>query len=220
MKKIAYYFSGFALGALLLTGCAKERDKLDKILTDGEWTIESINATELSIKKTDYLLNINGTTDELKTERETTTATSTLSTRVEFIETIETPGNTVFNEKTYVDNLVTTFTFGKDGKFTSTKKESRKSYSSRNQNGSINSQNYSETTRTTTDTGYWTWGNTTQTKSLININGQSYEIKVEKNKITLIYESTNSDSYQGEDGDGSFNYTQNDTLSSVKVFSK
>jgi PBP1b-binding outer membrane lipoprotein LpoB len=54
MKKNSIFFISI-VSIALLSGCAKERDNYDKYLTDGTWTMSSIDEQSIEVETFDYV---------------------------------------------------------------------------------------------------------------------------------------------------------------------
>lgn len=174
MKKLSYVIASFSIGALLLVGCAKENNKYDKILTDGTWKVSSIESKEVS---TD-VLTVGGTsTTQTITNTEKTTGGVQTMTKVtantgssdEIVETVATYSGTV--------------AFTEDGSYTMTSSALPTHYKNTSipYDGSITGV----AAATTEMSEIWSWANTGDTKSQINIGGSIYKITLEKDKVVL-----------------------------------
>jgi hypothetical protein len=174
MKKLSYVIASFSIGALLLVGCAKENNKYDKILTDGTWKVSSIDSKTVS---TDVLLVGGTSTTHTVTTTEKTTGGVQTMTKV--------TANTGSSDET-VESVSTysgTVAFTADGSYTMTSSALPTHYKNTSipYDGTITGV----AAATTEMSEIWSWANTGDTKTQINIGGSIYKIMLEKNKVVL-----------------------------------
>jgi len=174
MKKLSYVIASFSIGALLLVGCAKENNKYDKILTDGTWKVSSIESKDV----TTDVLTVGGTSNtETVTITEKTTGgvqtitkvTSSTGSSDETVETVATYSGTV--------------AFTEDGSYTMTSSALPTYY--KNTSIPFAGSITGVAAATTEMSEIWSWANTGDTKSQINIGGSVYKITLEKDKVVL-----------------------------------
>ncbi|MEI6312587.1 MAG: hypothetical protein WCP57_10035 [Bacteroidota bacterium] len=173
------------MGALLTSGCALELNKLDKILTDGSWTIDSWNQLDKTVTNTDK--SGPGSIDSKVTSSQTTTLSGTTQTEVTYDETAETPGTTVFTKYTYSTDVTLSATFNEDGTYTINTSKKYNTVVGEDETGSLGSFNFTDPASTSSITGYWNWVNTTDAKSQINISDLgTFNVTLEKGKGTFV----------------------------------
>jgi PBP1b-binding outer membrane lipoprotein LpoB len=84
MKKNSVFFISI-VSIALLSGCAKERDNYDKYLTDGTWTMSSIDEQSIEVETFDYVLP--GVPTKTTTSQQTTTYADGKATTVRYNQT-------------------------------------------------------------------------------------------------------------------------------------
>lgn len=185
MRKINYAFLAAIVVGLFITSCAKENNKYDKILTDGEWTLSELITMYEEIENEDN--SGVGAIDVKTTSKNTNTSSNgTTGTMVIYNETAESPGSTTFTEYTVNYESSVKMTFNEDGTYTTTNSMRYTTASGRNESGSLGTFNYTDPADVTTTNDYWSWGNTAETKTQINLGSMGmYDVKVEKGKVTF-----------------------------------
>lgn len=191
MKKMNYAFLATVIVALFLSSCAKENNKLDKILTDGTWTIATWVSSNESISNEDQ--SGPGAVDTKTTSRNTTNFSGSSQVDVNYSETAESPGATTFFEVTYNSTVAMTGSFTEDGTYTITTSKKYNTASARDETGSLGSFNYTDPANTTSQTGYWSWSNTTDTKTQINVSDFGmFDVTLEKGKGTFVHNTSSN----------------------------
>lgn len=186
----------------LLTGCAKERDNYDKYLTDGTWTMSSIAEQGQEVETYDYVLA--GTPTKTTSSQQSSTYTAGKVTSVSYNQTTYVPGATTFTRETKVGIFNLTFKFNKEG-----------TYEVANTSKSISSQNDTElgngpvvlvaaAERTSLRTGSWYWVNTTETKQQLSLDGQTFDVSINKNSFSMTLNVSGTRTSQGTDGTGEY----------------
>jgi hypothetical protein len=191
MKRLSYTLAAFTLGAFLLVGCAKENNKYDKILTDGAWTLSTVESS----KKTVIFDKNIGTPNRTQTSETVVSLSGG-------VKTITYTTNDAFVDSTnrstldeWTEDVSTTMSFTEAGVFSS-EETSQTTHEKSAVNGSIIfDADVSGNPVTTSVTDIWAWANTANTKTQISFNGDTYNITVEKGKITLTI-STSSETVQ------------------------
>lgn len=189
------------LAISLATGCAKERNNYDKWLTDGEWSLSSGHEEDETVTDRNYV-DANDV-DYVDTDRET--AEYNGSTRIEKDYNSFDPatGTTTFQENITNSNYTSKITFSEDGTYTMTYTEETVSVQQNDENSTGTVFNIDDEPNTFTVTGYWTWQNTTDTKTVILIDELGiFEVEISKDELKLTRESSqveNSTNTSGSD---------------------
>ena len=211
MKKIKYTLASLTIvGALLLSSCAKENNKYDKILTDGTWNVTSWEQKSETVQNKNYVNS--GDIDKTHTEISTSSLSGSTLTEVDYSEDKDSPGLTTFNRNTNGSQYSLTFTFNEDGTFTYNNSKALRTASAEDETGSLGSANFSDPAEVTTYTGYWNWANTTDTKTQIQLtNLGTFDVTVEKGKVTFTKADNYVSTYLDNDIVGDYNYTETQT---------
>lgn len=202
----------------LLSGCAKERDNFDKYLTDGTWTMSSIDEQSIEVETYDYVLP--GVPTKTSTSQQTTTYADGKTTTVRYNQTTNVPGGTTFTRETKVGTVTLTFKFNKDGTYEQA--SATKSQSSQNDtelgNGPV--VNVAEAERTNSRKGYWYWVNTTETKQQLSFDGQTFDVSINKNSFSMALNVSGAGTSSGTDGTGEYVKTSESNQGVTYHFSK
>jgi hypothetical protein len=182
MKKLSYVIASFSIGALLLVGCAKENNKFDKILTDGTWKVSSVDSKEV----TTDVLTVGGTstTHSVTTTENTTGGVQTMT---------EVTTNTGSSDE-IVESVATysgTVAFTADGSYTMTTSALPTHY--KNTTIPFDGSITGVAAATSEMSEIWSWANTGDTKTEINIGGSIYKITLEKDKVVLTISTSSKD---------------------------
>ena len=217
MKKNSILFVSI-VSIALLSGCAKERDNYDKYLTDGTWTMSSISEQGQEVETFDYVLA--GTPTKTTTSQRSSTYADGKVTSVAYDQTTYLPGATTFTRETKTGIFTLTFKFNKDG-----------TYEEANSSKSLSSQNDTElgngpvvyvaaAERTSSRTGQWYWVNTTETKQQLSIDGQTFDVSINKNSFSMALGISGTQTKQGTDGTVEYVNTTDFNQSVAYHFSK
>ena len=191
MKRLSYTLAAFTLGAFLLVGCAKENNKYDKILTEGAWTLSTMEMNEEEVV---FDLNV-GSPNE--------TATSTTNISVAGGKRTSTISDVLavvgFTNSTQVieleEDFSSTMTFTEEGIYSSSLTNEITNYKNVVDGVVLFDGGITTDPSTSTVSDIWAWANTANTKTQITFDGATYNITVEKGKITLTI-STSSETVQ------------------------
>ena len=191
MKRLSYTLSAFTLGAFLLVGCAKENNKYDKILTEGTWTVSTMEMNEEEVV---FDLNV-GSPNE--------TATSTTNISVAggkrtstYSDVLAVVGATNSTEVIELEeDFSSTMTFTEEGIYSSSLTNEITNYKNVVDGVVVFDGGVTTDPSTSTVSDIWAWANTANTKTQITFDGATYNITVEKGKITLTI-STSSETVQ------------------------
>jgi hypothetical protein len=182
----------------LATGCAKEKNKYDKWLTDGEWTLSSLNDEDETVVVRIY--DNASETDFTTTNRNTTTVSNGTQVETDYNSFDPETGTTTFNQNVDNSSFTAKITFSEDGTFTLTRTEEMLSSQSSDENGIDPLVNISDDPNTFTTTGYWTWQNTTDTKTVILIDDLGiFEVEISKDELKLIRNTSQVENSTGTD---------------------
>jgi outer membrane murein-binding lipoprotein Lpp len=190
MKKLTYTLAAFSIGALMLVGCAKENNKYDKILTEGAWTVSTVNEVNTQTQFDDYS---DATPDETQiTTTTTSTAAGVQTMSQESVDKVVGSADaTEFTEVKY--DFTGTMTFGEGGDYTSNV-VSKPTHYKHSMNGVVDFDNSITVTESTSNmTDIWNWENTADTKTQISFGGSTYNVKLEKDKVTLTKSTSSQD---------------------------
>lgn len=201
MKKNSIFFTSI-IAIALLTGCAKERDNYDKYLTDGTWTMQSISEQGQEVGTFDYVLA--GTPTKTETSQRNATYADGKVTSVSYDQTTYVPGATTFTRETKVGTFNLTFKFNKDGTYTQTNTSKRLSSQNDTELGNGPVVYVAETERTSARTGLWYWVNTTETKQQLSLDGQTFDVTINKNSFSMVLTISGSETKHGSDGTGEY----------------
>ncbi len=201
MKKSSLFFTTIVAIALL-SGCAKERDNYDKYLTDGTWTMNSVAVQGNSVEVRDYV--VVGTPTKTTTEENSETAVDGKSTNIDFKQISYSPGVTTFTRKTERGTITASFKFNKDGTYerSSTSQKLSKQNDTEVATGTVT--NLSESVKTEFQTGQWSWGNRTQTKQAIYLDGMAFNLSISKSNLELSLNIASTSSDADSDGTGDY----------------
>lgn len=202
----------------LLSGCAKERDNYDKYLTDSTWTMSSISEQGQEVETFDYVLA--GTPTKTETSQRNSTYADGKVTSVTYDQTTYVPGATTFTRETKTGIFTLSFKFNKDG-----------TYEEANSSKSLSSQNDTElgngpvvyvagTERSSSRTGSWYWVNTTETKQQLSLDGQTFDVSINKNSFSMTLSLSGTQTEHGSDGTGEYIRTSDFNQSVAYHFSK
>lgn len=191
MKRLSYTLAAFTLGAFLLVGCAKENNKYDKILTEGTWTVSTMEMNEEEVV---FDLNV-GSPNE--------TATSTTNISVAggkrtstYSDVLAVVGATNSTEVIELEeDFSSTMTFTEEGIYSSSLTNEITNYKNVVDGVVVFDGGVTTDPSTSTVSDIWAWANTANTKTQITFDGATYNITVEKGKITLTI-STSSETVQ------------------------
>ena len=191
MKRLSYTLAAFTLGAFLLVGCAKENNKYDKILTEGTWTVSTMEMNEEEVV---FDLNV-GSPNE--------TATSTTNISVAggkrtstYSDVLAVVGATNSTEVIELEeDFSSTMTFTEEGIYSSSLTNEITNYKNVVDGVVVFDGGVTTDPSTSTVSYIWAWANTANTKTQITFDGATYNITVEKGKITLTI-STSSETVQ------------------------
>ena len=191
MKRLSYTLAAFTLGAFLLVGCAKENNKYDKILTEGTWTVSTMEMNEEEVV---FDLNV-GSPNE--------TATSTTNISVAggkrtstYSDVLAVVGATNSTEVIELEeDFSSTMTFTEEGIYSSSLTNEITNYKNVVDGVVLFDGGITTDPSTSTVSDIWAWANTANTKTQITFDGATYNITVEKGKITLTI-STSSETVQ------------------------
>lgn len=192
MKKINYFLATVVVvGALFTSSCALELNKLDKILTDGAWTIDSWSQLDKTVTNTDN--NGPGAVDNKTTSSTEITITGSTQKEVVYNENADSPGSTTFTEYTYNADVTLTASFNEDGTYTISSSKRYTTATGRDEVGSLGSYNFTDPASTSTSTGYWNWLNTADAKAQINVTDLgTFDVTLEKGKGTFVKNTTST----------------------------
>lgn len=183
MKKTIYPFIAIAILGCLLSSCAKEKNKLDKILTDGTWTTTSNKYFNEQIVNEDQ--NGPGAVDRKTTVRRDYSVIGSALTDIYYNEEALSPGATTFDENTYTAETTHKYIFNEDGTYSHDVVFLFKTASSRDETGSLGSYNFSDPAGGYGNQGYWAWANTTDSKTQLTLDGDVYDVTLEKDKVIM-----------------------------------
>ena len=74
--------------------------------------------------------------------------------------------------------------------------------------------------RTSSRTGQWYWVNTTETKQQLSIDGQTFDVSINKNSFSMALGISGTQTKQGTDGTGEYVNTTDFNQSVAYHFSK
>jgi hypothetical protein len=191
MKRLSYTLAAFTLGAFLLVGCAKENNKYDKILTEGTWTVSTMEMNEEEVIFDDSSVDPD----------ETTTSTTNISvaggkrtsTYSDVSAVVGTTNSTEVIE--LEEDFSSTMTFTEEGIYSSSLTNEITNYKNVVDGVVIFDGGVTTDPSTSTVSDIWAWANTANTKTQITFDGATYNITVEKGKITLTI-STSSETVE------------------------
>ena len=191
MKRLSYTLAAFTLGAFLLVGCAKENNKYDKILTEGTWTVSTMEMNEEEVIFDDSSVDPD----------ETTTSTTNISvaggkrtsTYSDVSAVVGTTNSTEVIE--LEEDFSSTMTFTEEGIYSSSLTNEITNYKNVVDGVVVFDGGVTTDPSTSTVSDIWAWANTANTKTQITFDGATYNITVEKGKITLTI-STSSDTVE------------------------
>jgi hypothetical protein len=191
MKRLSYTLAAFTLGAFLLVGCAKENNKYDKILTEGTWTVSTMEMNEEEVIFDDSSVDPD----------ETTTSTTNISvaggkrtsTYSDVSAVVGTTNSTEVIE--LEEDFSSTMTFTEEGIYSSSLTNEITNYKNVVDGVVVFDGGVTTDPSTSTVSDIWAWANTANTKTQITFDGATYNITVEKGKITLTI-STSSETVE------------------------
>lgn len=195
MKNKVYAIVAIAL-AIFATGCAKTHNKYDKYLTDGSWTLSSMNKSS-----DDESTDVSGGTRHYERNYNTESFSSGEYTATDRYEEEETGVPNYFEEYSYTGDKTCSITFNEDGTYTMETSVNPTSYSYEETGTPLSTTSLSGYETSSVTTGNWNWGDNKDTKTEIILeNMGSYTVTVEKDK--LVWERSSSDrqeeSYAGD----------------------
>lgn len=203
----------------LFSGCAKERDNYDKYLTSGTWTLSTSTMDEKQVETKDYVLA--ATPDRVVTTQHTKTTSGGKETRIDLNQTVTTPGSTTFMKTTEQFNHSITFTFNKDGSATYTESNQLLTAQSETELGPGPIVTSTDPPTTKTMTIPWNWGNTTETKQILNLYSLgAFEVEIKKDQMVLKKVTTSVQKNDATDGSGNYHYTDEQTETNNLTFTK
>jgi hypothetical protein len=171
-----------AIAVLAITGCQKEKNKLDKRLTSDTWNLGAYSKTDLSVTNTDYIST--GTDDRKTTDRNTTDFNGTTWTVVDFSEDVDGP-TTSFTRSTATYDYTAEVTFSEEGTF---ELKITKALRTTKYEAGTTSTTDTHTNDATVETytGTWVWGDNTSTKEVIMIDGLgTFDVELSKDELKL-----------------------------------
>ena len=191
MKRLSYTLAAFTLGAFLLVGCAKENNKYDKILTEGTWTVSTMEMNEEEVV---FDLNVGSPNETATSTTNISVAggkrTSTIS------DVLAVVGATNSTEVIELEeDFSSTMTFTEEGIYSSSLTNEITNYKNVVDGVVVFDGGVTTDPSTSTVSDIWAWANTANTKTQITFDGATYNITVEKGKITLTI-STSSETVQ------------------------
>jgi len=171
-----------AVVALAITGCQKEKNKLDKRLTADTWKLSAYSLNNSRVTQRDYT---SPSTDDTKnSETSTVTFNGTTWTDVSYDENIS-GATTIFSRETETYSYNAEVKFNEEGTFELKVSKALKT-SKIEASGIINEETYVVDPTTETYTGYWVWGNNTSTKEVIFLDGfGQYTVELSKDELKL-----------------------------------
>ena len=181
MKRLSYTLAAFTLGAFLLVGCAKENNKYDKILTDGAWTLSTVESSDKTVI---FDKNI-GTPNETQTSETVVSLSGGVRTTTYTTDDaiVGSANSSTLDEIT--EDVSTTMSFTEAGVFSSEETSQITHYKQAVDGSILFDGGVTVDPATSSVTDIWAWANTANTKTQISFNGATYNITVEKGKITL-----------------------------------
>ena len=191
MKRLSYTLAAFTLGAFLLVGCAKENNKYDKILTEGAWTLSTM---EMNAEEVIFDLNIGSPNEtETNTTNVSVSGGERISTYTSELAVVGTTNTSTLYEIT--ETVSSTMTFTEAGIYSGSETNEITHYKSSVDGTILFDGGVTVDPSTNSVTDIWAWANTADTKTQFSFDGATYNITVEKGKITLTI-STSSESVQ------------------------
>jgi hypothetical protein len=174
-----------AVVALAITGCQKEKNKLDKRLTKDEWKLSGYSLEEKEVTQNEYSVSSPFLDNYKNTETRKETFNGSIWTTILFEENIN--GNaTSPNTDTYTYSFSSQAKFNEDGTYTITTSKARRSSKIGEGSGTIYENTYTDDPTVETVTGYWVWGDNTSTKEVIFIDGLGqYTVELSKDELKL-----------------------------------
>lgn len=191
MKKLNHILSACTIASiLLLSACAKENNKYDKILTDGTWNVSSLTESSNEVVFDDYS---DATPDETQitnnlSKLENGILTNTTETTDKIVGSADA---TELTENKY--EYLSTMAFSPDGVYNSST-SIKLNHTKHAINGIVDFDN-SVTVEPSTyaSTNSWHWSNTGNSKTQISFISAIFDITLEKDKVTLIQTRTLND---------------------------
>lgn len=217
MKKSSIFFVS-VISIALLSGCAKERDNYDKYLTDGTWTMTSIEERGNEVETFDYVLA--GIPTRTVTTQQSGTYADGKVTSVNYHQTTYVPGATTYTRATKVGTYSISFKFNKDGTYERSSTSKNQSTQNDTELGNGPVVYVAEAERTSAQSNLWYWMNTTETKKQINLNGQMFDVSINKNNFSITLNVSGTKTENGTDGTGDYVKTSDFSERATYRFSK
>jgi hypothetical protein len=186
-----------AFAVLAITGCQKEKNKLDKRLTADTWKLGNYSYNMSQVSQTDFTST--SLDDTKTTETNTKTFSGSTLTEVSYNENVG-GTTTVFTRQTETSSYSAEVKFNEEGTFELKITKALKTSKSE-AGGFIDEENFSVDPTVQTITGYWVWGNNTGAKEVIVLDGLGqYTVELSKDELILTNVTSNNETKPTLDG--------------------
>lgn len=203
IRAILNYIVIPAGAALILSGCAKEKEVLDKNLTKGKWTLSQFETVDSKWEFTNYT---DLTPDKIEIESDSSVFINGVNTRVDYELTKLDGFPDMWTRNTHKSNATYTIIFNEEG-LAEIETSNQPISKLEEENGVAPvTTNYTEAPFKNLTTTSWSWGNTTQQKSKLILPvfvGEPLDV-IELTKTDLILEAN----FRGQSQESGSNFTR------------